>query len=252
MAGVSIGLSAVKGGVGRSLLAANLAVALAQKGLSVVLVDWAPVCQSVLDLYWDVQPERAWDELLPVLTELTSRHLELVLTPYEAVRKGSLALLAAPREAGERSFFPSAGVGMVLSLLAQQFDVVVVDLPLAAHRLARKVLDRVTMPLLVIAPDMATVRNTRCWLRGPGQAMRPRIVLNQQRRGMPMRQREIETYLDLSVTTVLPFDAAAAWQTVGLGRPFVLRGRRGLPAAMREWASRLYKMALSRAEALAS
>lgn len=241
MAGVRIALSAAKGGVGSSLLAANLALAMAMEGRRTVLVDLAPACQAVLDMYLDLRAERTWGDLLPVLNELAWRHLELVLTRAHADHP--CFLLAAPKQEWSHPTFPPEGVAALLDVLRQRFEAVVVDLPTVAHRLTQRVLANVDIPFLVVTPDLPAVRNTRCWLENMGREARGlHVVLNQHSRRAPMDPREVEDYLGVPLLAVLPFDAQAAWQTVGLGWPFVTRSRRGLAAAVRRLAQRLLQM----------
>ena len=240
MPGLAVALSSAKGGVGRSLLAANLALALAVDGRRTVLVDLAPACEAVLAMYLDLRPERTWGELLPVLAELEGRHLEMVLTPHPGQ---PLHLLAAPKGGGPRAVFPPEGVARLLELMRARFDAVVVDLPTVAHGLTLEVLKWVDVPLLVVTPDLPAVQNTRCWLENVGRAARGvHILLNQHSRRAPMDPPEVEAYLGVPLLAVLPFDAHAAWQTVGLGWPFVTRSRRGLAAAVRRLAQRLVQM----------
>lgn len=240
MPGIGVALSGAKGGVGRSLLAANLALAMALEGHRTALVDLAPACQAVLDMYLDLKPERTWGELLPVLDELAWRHLELVLTPHPG---HPLYLLAAPRGGWDRATFPPEGVPALLDLLCSRFDAVVLDLPTVAHGLTLRVLDGVEVPLLVVTPDLPAVQNTRCWLENVGRAARGvHVLLNQHSRRAPMEPPEVEEYLGVPLLAVLPFDPQAAWQTVGLGWPFVTRSRRGLAAAVRGLAQRLLQM----------
>ncbi len=235
---VILALTAAKGGVGRSLLATNLAVVLAAKGHPTALLDLAPACQGTLDLYLGLSPERSWADLLPVITELEPRHLDLTLARYS---EPPLALLATPSEVRAALMFPERGLEPLFRALGQHYAAVVVDLPLMSSRLTYHVLRWATVPMVVVTPDLPAMRNTKRWLQtlNKQQPWPWQVVVNQYARRAPMTLREIKTYLKASPDAVLPYDAVAAWQTVGLGRPFVLRRRRGLAGAVRRWAQQV-------------
>src|SRR3989304_2087705 len=89
-----LAVTGAKGGCGASLVATNLALALAPYGAT-LLVD-LHVGDSGDDLLLDLLSERTWADLLPVAAELTARHLDLVLQQHS----GGLHFLAGARAGG--------------------------------------------------------------------------------------------------------------------------------------------------------
>ena len=86
-----IGVFSAKGGVGKSLVASNLGAAFAGlHKLPTALIDLSPGLGNA-DLLLDVEPERTWADLLPVMEGLNARHLELAVTEHAS----GLRLLAA-------------------------------------------------------------------------------------------------------------------------------------------------------------
>ena len=90
--GIVIGVFSAKGGVGKSLVASNMgAVFAVGHNLPTALID-LNAGLGAADLLLDLEPERSWSDLIPVVNELTTQHLNLAITAHES----GLHLLACP------------------------------------------------------------------------------------------------------------------------------------------------------------
>jgi pilus assembly protein CpaE len=119
-AGLVVTLFSVKGGVGKSLVATNLAAALADEGRTVCLVDLDVTCGDVAILL-GLTPAHTLADLARLDGEIDPSGVRSLLTKHSE----RLSVLAAPIHLGER--VPVEPIGDVLGTLAEMFDVVVVD-----------------------------------------------------------------------------------------------------------------------------
>ena len=92
--GTVIGIFSAKGGVGKTILATNLAVACGVgHRRKTALIDLNPGLGTA-DLLLDLAPENSWGDLIPVIDELSPKHLKLAVTEY----RPGVDLLASPPE----------------------------------------------------------------------------------------------------------------------------------------------------------
>ena len=75
-----IGILSAKGGVGASLVATNLGCVLAGYGQT-LLLDLNPG-SGADDLLLNLSPQRSWADLLPVVKEISPKHLQLIIAQH--------------------------------------------------------------------------------------------------------------------------------------------------------------------------
>lgn len=159
--GSIIAVFGVKGGVGKTTLATNLAVALAQESsASVALVD-LDVPFGDIALMLDIHPD---EDILDALGDGVVDDLErlqklLVRTPH------GVHVLSAPLAPDEAGAVDSSKVGQLLKRLAALHQFVLVDTPVGVNELTAAALDASELALLVTTPEIAALRRTHACLR---------------------------------------------------------------------------------------
>lgn len=141
-----------KGGVGKSTLAAGLAVALAKAEQKTVLVDMDMGLRS-LDIHLGMENSIVYDVMdyihgdckLPqaVLTHLTLPQLGLL----------PASQLGSAKEIGEEQ------MKHIFKKLAKQYDYVIADAPAGLERSVEKLLEGTENMLLVVTPDDVSIRD---------------------------------------------------------------------------------------------
>jgi pilus assembly protein CpaE len=160
-AGSIIAVVGVKGGVGKTTVATNLAVALAQESsASVALVD-LDVPFGDIALMLDIHPEH---DVLDALDDSVVDDLEQLQALLVRTSSG-VHVLAAPLAPDDAGAVDSRKVGPLLSRLAGLHQFVIVDTPVGLSELTAAALDVSELALLVTTPEIAALRRTHACLR---------------------------------------------------------------------------------------
>ena len=200
-AGLVVTLFSVKGGVGKSVVATNLAAALADQGRRVCLVDLDVTCGDVAILL-RLSPAHTLADLSRLAGEIDPSGVESLLT----VHSERVSVLAAPVHLGER--VPVEPVGEVLRTLAGMFDVVVVDTGGTFDDHALQALDSCDLLLLVGTPDIPSLKSLKL-ATGTLDLLdlprdRWRLVLNRTDSRAGLATSEMEATLGLSALVEVP------------------------------------------------
>ena len=153
-----------KGGVGKSFIASNVAVALAETGAKTVLLD--------LDLQFgdagvllDLTPQRTIYDAVQCFDRLDTDMLEGFLTEH----KSGVKVLLAPVHPEDAEAVTVSRLGVILSLLREMADFVVVDTAAAFNDILLAAIDASDMLCAVVALDVLSIKNTRISLQKLGQ-----------------------------------------------------------------------------------
>jgi pilus assembly protein CpaE len=223
-----------KGGVGCTTIAVNMAIALqeavgdAQKiGLMDTSIQFGDV-RVMLNL----QSGLSMTDLVPHIEELDVEVLNSVLTPHGSGIKALLApphpeeaetlLITQPPEGAEEN----SVVGVLLRLMREEFDVVVVDMWSWVDDLALTVFDAAKLIVLVVMPNIPSIKSARLFLEVADRLNYPRskiaLVVNGVDRRMGIRVEQIEQAM-VPVVAQIPLDEQAVLTAVNHGVPFVTR-----------------------------
>ncbi len=209
-----------KGGVGKTTLAVNLAVAMGEKGLkSVCLVD--------LDLaFGDVAITL---QLFPARTIADAVHLESgldfgVLEPLLTTYRDNLCALVAPVQPDAKDSIPAHLVGRILHLLKQHFDFVIVDTSPAFDEYALQAFDETDEMLLVTTLDVPTLKNVKVAVETLDLLNFPKprrhLVLNRADDKVGLTPDKVESTLGMSISAAIPTSSQVAHAT-NSGEPII-------------------------------
>lgn len=209
-----------KGGVGRTTIAYNLAVAFGQMpGVRVVLVDGDLQFSDLRGLL------RVPDTAPSILQLPTDRVAESDLASVLWRDPSGIDLLLAPPRVEQSEMVTARDVEKVVSLLRRIYNIIVIDSPPAINDTTLAYLDDADSILSIVTPDRNSVRNARL----AGQAfvaagMSPhKMMLVMNRAGSPgIKPEQMAAELGRLPDVAIPDDQPLVKATTAEGVPFVL------------------------------
>jgi pilus assembly protein CpaE len=237
--GTVVLVTGAKGGIGKTVVAVNLALALRlQANQSVVLVDADSTFGDVATML-DMRPEATIVDVFPAADRLDREGIRRYLTAHPS---GLQVLAGPPDGAGWEGVSPEV-VKKVIDHLAQLFDFVVVDTAGSFDRTVRSLAEVATLILVVTSGEVSSIRDTagglaRLQMWGVDPA-RVKVILNRTVSGDGVKPADIQKGLGHDIFWEIPYDRAVG-QSVQLGEPLVLNSAGSATARrMRELALRV-------------
>ncbi|MBI3978991.1 MAG: response regulator [Chloroflexi bacterium] len=223
--GQVITVFSLKGGVGTTTIAVNLAASLArQSGQQVALADLS-LDKGCVAFYLDLTPRGTIEEFAREVAELppgTDPELSLYLTSHAS----GVNCLAAPRTPQAAELIrPEASEAAILAL-RQHFPTTILDTSASFTGHTLTALDKADEVLLVLTPDLPGIKLARDALqvfRSLGSPFsRSRLVVNQiqDRKSVPPEQ--IARILRLPVAATIPYGGDRLQNAVAEGKPLVV------------------------------
>jgi pilus assembly protein CpaE len=221
--GKIIAIFSLRGGIGVSTMAVNLAVGLSLLwSAPTVLVDLAlTVGHAALML--NLSQRTTWADLAQTaLTEIDVDYLNQVLLLHSSGTR----VLAAPRRAEERELLTAEKILGVLTKLRGQYPYVVLDLPHDLHETTVAGLDKADEVMVVLAPELASVMNAATTLELFDSLGYPkdkvRLVLNYVAGRHDLERAGIEQALRRPINVIVPYASEAIATGINKGLPPVL------------------------------
>ncbi|WP_210648546.1 P-loop NTPase [Nocardioides sp. SYSU D00065] len=209
-----------KGGVGKSLMAANVAVSLAEQGSSVCIVD-LDVNNGDIAIMLQLTPMRTLTDLAAFNGDVAVDAIETLVTPYSK----TLGVVAAPVHIDSLDQASNEDVGKLLDLLVRVYDYVVVDTSGAFDDFALTALDRTDTLILVGTLDIPALKGLKLatqtldLLNFPREKWR--FVLNRADAKVGLSVDEYESTLGLKSDCTL-VSSREVLTAVNRGEPLVL------------------------------
>jgi pilus assembly protein CpaE len=195
-----------KGGVGKSLIATNLAVALAADGERAAIVDLDLQFGDVAVMLHAESHPTAIDALAQQGEQVDAEFIEEVMaTGPEGVRA-----LLAPASPEFADLVNTANLRAILRELAKEYDHIVVDTPSHLEERNLEAIEMADQIVVVTSFNFAAIKDTKVTLKLLQSLGVDRdkicVVLNQTRAKVSFQRSEVEESLRFRVLTVLPFE----------------------------------------------
>ena len=214
-----------KGGVGKTMLAINLGVALAQRGANQVCVVDLDLASGDIAISLLLDPVRSLADAGAMTGHIDTTGAASLLTPY----RPGLEMLLAPVTPGDAEKIPPSLVGELLAVLRTMFDYVVVDTPPQLSEHVLTALDASAHHVLITTPDVPALKNLRVVLDVLDMLSYPAeirsVVLNRAESKLRLSQEDVERVIRAPVAAQIPASRAVQIST-NKGVPITLANPR--------------------------
>lgn len=217
-------LHSLRGGVGTTSIAVNLALAFNQIWAKQTLIIDAVLSAGQVAMMLNAKPRYTWEDIAEV--EIKNIDDDLVHDIASSHSSG-LSFIAAPRSPIALDTFSDEFWQLVLNKLAKQYEFIVVD---TAHDFADNTIQMLNFAnnlVLVVAPEMSSLRAAMSTLDIYDKLGFPmdkvKVVLNSISPIAGIRQAQIEKVLNHSVDFVLPYEPEEVIRALNFGEPFLLK-----------------------------
>ncbi len=209
-----------KGGVGKTVLATNLAASMFRKsGCRIVLADFDLQFGDVAAAM-GLSPDRTSLELAHKVAEVNG-NVDEFLTIHES---GVKALLA-PKEPESADLIGGECASSILAVLKKRADFLIIDTPPSFNDAVLAALDASDEICVVLAMDVLSVKNARLCLRTLKELRYSRekikIAINRVESDVGLKTADVEKALGMSAIAKIPLDKAVS-RSVNKGVPVVL------------------------------
>lgn len=201
---------AAKGGCGKTTIATNLAVAIADQ-------SQAPTCLVDFDLEFGdvavamrINPNKTISDVVPLAETLD----EQALTSVVVNRNKNLDVLLAPRLPADSDFITTDIAARVLSILAHKYSYVVVDSPPAFTDVILTAFDLAHDYVLLTTLDMPAVKNLQVTLDTLTtlgyDPKKCHIVINRSTTRSGLSPKDVENLIKTPIMTEVPSSSAVS------------------------------------------
>jgi len=214
-----ISMFGTKGGVGKSLVCTNLAVAAAQAihgrvGLMDLDFQFGDVCVMM-----NIEPRKTILELLQEGDQSGKEILEQFL--YE---RYGVHVLAPPNKPELSELISAAGVARIMTLFREYCDYTFIDTSSYIDESTLTILENSDIILLVVGLDLPSIKDIKKAmdiLRSLSLLPKARLILNRSKSVAGIEARDVEKALDLPIRLQLPSDGKLVMASVNQGVPFI-------------------------------
>lgn len=223
-----IAVFSTKGGVGRTLIATNLAVALAKiltpKGHKVALVD-LDLQFGDIAIMLDIVPTKTISGLSKEINQLGKLDKELLESYLSKHDASGLYVLAAPLKPEEAELVSSEHIETILNEIAKHYTFCIVDTPKHLTDTTLTALNLSSQIILLLTLDLPTIKNGKLCLEIMGSLdyeEKVGLVINRAGTQMGIEDKEVIEALDRPILGFIPSDGRVTVPAVNKGIPFVI------------------------------
>jgi pilus assembly protein CpaE len=218
--GEMIAVCSAKGGVGRTVLAVNLAVALSKNNIQVNVMDgsyqFGDVCMA-MDLY----PTFSIKDVVENLTMID----DFALTGYLVHHSSGVKVLAAPERPEYADLIEPQAVERICDLLLTKHDYVIADTGVGLQERSLQLIEKADQVFVVTNLEMATIKNTKLMLETLellGLKNKVKVIINRSTMESVIQASDAADILGEDTPIFIPNQFQIVSQSINVGIPFVM------------------------------
>jgi pilus assembly protein CpaE len=213
-----------RGGVGRTMVTTNLAMALHTEDTPTVIVDGSLQFGDVAACL-NLQARNSIIDLIDQEGELDSDLVDRIAIHHPS----GVKVIAAPGRPEQAENITSAQISKILKFLTTIFHYVVVDTSSALDEAAIGAVDSSDLVILIGAPDLPTIKNLRIFFDlSEALNLTPQkvvLVMNRMDKRYGISAEKVADLLKQPIVAQIPFDDRVVPLSTNNGEPFVLADR---------------------------
>lgn len=220
--GKVITVFSTKGGAGKSVLAANLGVILAQRSEGTVALVDADLQFGDIAVMLKLAPQHTIVDAVGSFERLDVGFLESLLATHQP---SGLKVLPAPLEPAFADQIGAEQMNRIIQLLRSFCDFVVVDTPAYFNDVVLGLIEESDDVLLVAGMDIPNIKNVKIGLQTLRLLNTPmskiHLILNRANSKVKLEVSEVERTLQVKADALIPSDVVVP-QSVNKGTPVVI------------------------------
>jgi pilus assembly protein CpaE len=225
--GEVIAVCSAKGGIGRTILTVNLAVALQKKNISVAIMDGDFQFGDV-GLALDLQNSFTIKDAVDGLTKLDENSFQEYLSEHSS----GVQVLPAPERPEFADLISKEAVNKIINLLRAKHEYVVIDTEAGLNEHTINIIEQADQILVVTNLEMTALKNTKLLLETLGVLdlqSKAKVIINRANMDSVLKAEDAAKILGSEDPIYIPNDFHICSQSLNIGIPFVInQGKTGV------------------------
>ena len=219
-----ISICSSKGGIGKTMLAVNLATAFAKDGKNVAILD-ANFQFGDVAMYVDIKPKQSIYEWVKEGVERGRYGIENYLSRHPS----GFSILATPPRPEFFEIITEEHVKLAIAELRKAYDVILIDTPTTISEIHLKSLELADEILLVTTSDLPVLKNTKLYLDMVETLHfdeKMKVIINRDSKHRALDAKRMEDILQKPIYATLPDQGQQVITSINEGIPLVLKNAR--------------------------
>ena len=209
-----------KGGLGKTTIATNLAVKLAESRKKVALID-LDLQFGDIHIFMDIEPKETISELVQ---EVYTPNIDSVRS-YMVVHPSGVHVLCAPKSPEYAEVVSPEKIQSLLSLLRSYYDFVIVDTPPTFNEVTITAIESASTILFVTGLDISILKNSKLslsLLESLQQKDKVKVLINRAVEINSITLNDVQRIIGCPIWAKLPSDYNVAVTALNRGVPLVI------------------------------